>query len=193
MDYSGNYYYNDYSSAATGLLAGAAVGFLIFFLIIVFLFIAVYVVSLWKVFKKAGKNGWEAIIPVYNSYVLFEISGYPGWYVFLGFIPFAGAVILLVFQIMAYMSLAKKFGKSDVFGVLTVFFPIICFPILAFGSSTYDSSLGENKIASQLIDNTQTDTTNEDKNFKFCPNCGKKANEDADVCSECGTNFNEEK
>jgi hypothetical protein len=33
------------------------------------------IVALWKLFEKAGEHGWAALIPYYNSYVLFKISG----------------------------------------------------------------------------------------------------------------------
>lgn len=47
----------------------------VFILLLVIALYAVYVIGLWKLFKKAGKQGWEAIIPFYNTYVLVEISG----------------------------------------------------------------------------------------------------------------------
>ena len=27
----------------------------------------IYTIALWKLFKKAGYQGWEAIIPIYNA------------------------------------------------------------------------------------------------------------------------------
>ena len=45
------------------------------------------IVALWKVFAKAGKPGWAAIIPFYNIYVLCEISLGSGWLFLLSFIP----------------------------------------------------------------------------------------------------------
>ena len=38
------------------------------------------VVGKWKVFKKAGKNGWEALIPYYNTWVLCEIADIKWWF-----------------------------------------------------------------------------------------------------------------
>lgn len=177
-------YSTDYSSSvASGLLAGLAAGLMIFFIILLAVCVFI-IVAEWKVFKKAGRNGWEAIIPFYNVYVLYEISGYPGWYMFLAFIPFAGTIITLVFQIMACMSLAKKFGKSDAFGVCTVFFPFVCMPILGFGSATYDDSLGEHK---NTTSNTNTNSNNNvvQEKVKYCPNCGEKLSEKDTVCSKC--------
>ena len=89
------------------------------------------IVSLWKIFKKAGKPGWASIVPIYNIIVLLEITGLPLWYIALFFIPFAN--IYAIFKI--YIELAHKFGKTTGFGVATVFFSIICLPILAFSNS----------------------------------------------------------
>lgn len=91
----------------------------------------VSIVSLWIVYKKAGKPGWASIVPIYNIIVLLEIAGLPLWYLVLYFIPFAN--IYVIFK--SYIELAHKFGKSTGFGVATVFFGIICFPILAFNKS----------------------------------------------------------
>jgi hypothetical protein len=33
------------------------------------------IVAWWKLFEKAGEHGWAALIPYYNKYVLFKISG----------------------------------------------------------------------------------------------------------------------
>jgi hypothetical protein len=37
------------------------------------------IIGMWKVFEKAGEPGWAAIIPFYNSYVLFKITWGEGW------------------------------------------------------------------------------------------------------------------
>ena len=41
------------------------------------------IVGYWKVFEKAGKPGWAAIIPYYNQWVLYEISGYSPFLIFI--------------------------------------------------------------------------------------------------------------
>ena len=50
----------------TSLILGGS----IFILLLVIALYVVYVIGLWKLFKKAGKQGWEAIIPFYNTYML---------------------------------------------------------------------------------------------------------------------------
>ena len=88
----------------------------------------------WVVFQKAGRAGWECLIPFYNMYVLMEISGKPGWWMFLLLVPLLSVVILL----LSLLSLASKFGRSALFGLGLLFFPMIFFPLLAFGGSKYE-------------------------------------------------------
>jgi hypothetical protein len=92
------------------------------------------IVGHWIIFQKAGQAGWKCLIPFYNMYVLMEISGKPGWWMFLLFVPLVGIVILL----FALLSLAKKFGRSELFGVGLLLLPMIFYPVLAFGGSEYE-------------------------------------------------------
>lgn len=123
-------YYGDYDSASLGGFAALGGGF---FLVGTILSILI-IVSMWKIFKKAGKQGWESIVPIYNVIVMLEISGLPIWYLVLYIIPFAN--IYAMFK--TYIELAKKFGKGTGFGVLTVFVPIVGFPVLAFSNCSYE-------------------------------------------------------
>jgi hypothetical protein len=93
------------------------------------------IIVMWKIFTKAGRKGWESLIPIYNFIVMMQIAELPMWYLILLFIPFAN--IYLAFKLP--IELAHKFGKSTGFGVACVFFSFICYPILAFGSATYKS------------------------------------------------------
>ncbi len=104
-------------------------------MIIVWLVIlAIYVVSAWKIYVKAGKPGWAAIIPFYNIYVLLKIVGKPGWWLILYIIPIVNIVISLIVS----LQLAKSFGRSSLFGVVALWlFSIIGYPILAFDKSKY--------------------------------------------------------
>lgn len=55
----------------------AALGVLFLPILLFSLAIVVFlIVGEWKLFVKAGKQGWKSIIPFYNTYVLFtEIAG----------------------------------------------------------------------------------------------------------------------
>ncbi|MBO5474845.1 MAG: hypothetical protein J6A08_13830 [Lachnospiraceae bacterium] len=90
-------------------------------------------VALWKIFVKAGKPGWGAIIPFYNSYCLFEMSFGNGWLFLLCLVPCVNFII----QIIMYVKLAKAFNQSTAFAVGLIFLPFIFLPILGFGDAQY--------------------------------------------------------
>ncbi|MGD0785595.1 MAG: DUF5684 domain-containing protein [Sedimentisphaerales bacterium] len=91
------------------------------------------IVSMWKVFEKAGQPGWASIIPIYNCYILLKIASKPGWWLILMFIPLVNLVIAFI----TYLGIAENFGKSTGFAVGLFFLPFIFFPILAFGDAQY--------------------------------------------------------
>ncbi len=99
----------------------------------VFLLVIILIVSLWKVFEKAGEAGWKSLIPFYNMWVLAEISGLPGWVGLLAYIPYLGAIV--IFYI--YYSLSKRFNKGVLFSLGLFLLPFIFFPILGFGADQY--------------------------------------------------------
>ena len=138
----------DYDTAAAGLVGGLAIVYMIFVIFLYLIAIAVAVVeiiAMWKVFKKAGRGGWEAIVPFYNVWTLLEISGIHGAKMFFGFIPFAGPIILLVYEIKAAISLSQKFHKSGGIAVLLILLSVVGYCILGFGNDTYDAKLGLQK------------------------------------------------
>jgi len=119
--------------------AAAGMGAMLFVQIIVELAIlAAYVAGMWKLFEKAGKPGWAAIVPIYNAIVLFEIAGKPFWWVLVCFIPCIGMPILaIVFSWIVSMEIAKRFGKDFGFGLGLFFLGFVFYPILGFGDSKY--------------------------------------------------------
>lgn len=91
------------------------------------------IAAAWRLFSKAGQRGWAAIIPIYSTIVSLRIVGKPGWWLLLMFIPIVNVVIAVI----VCLDLAKSFGKGTGFGILTLFFPVICIPILGFGAARY--------------------------------------------------------
>ena len=112
---------------ATG--AGAGTTFVIIYLAVLLLVIA----SMWKVFTKAGKPGWAAIVPIYNTIVLLEIVGKPTWWIILLLIPFVNIIVLLI----VINELSKSFGRGVGTTLGLIFLGFIFWPILAFGSAQY--------------------------------------------------------
>lgn len=106
------------------------------FLGIFFLAIMIFLIVIqWKLFEKAGKPGWAAIVPVYNYVILLEIIGFKWYYVFVFFasaIPVVGGVITILFSIVMNIKLAKSFGKDTAFGIGLCFLSPVFTAILAF-------------------------------------------------------------
>ena len=93
----------------------------------------VLIAAQWRIFEKAGKPGWAAIIPIYSTIVLLEIVGKPVWWIILFLIP----LVNLVVAIMVFHQLSLSFGKDVGFTLGLLFLSIIFFPILGFGSAEY--------------------------------------------------------
>ncbi len=91
------------------------------------------IISLWKVFSKAGQPGWASIIPIYQTVVMLQVAGKPIWWIILLFVPIANIVI----AIMMLAGIAKNFGKGGGFVVGMLFLPIIFWPMLGLGSAAY--------------------------------------------------------
>lgn len=107
-----------------------------FFSIIGLIFLAICILmlaSMWIIFKKAGKPGWAAIVPIYNAIVMLKIAQKPTWWILLYLIPFVNIII----SIVVIYSVALAFGKGGGFTLGLIFLPLIFYPILAFGDSAY--------------------------------------------------------
>lgn len=145
--------YDPYSSyEATEAAAGAAIG--IFFLVFGIMMIAALAIAVlaivgqWKAFKKAGKNGWEAIIPVYNQITLCEVVGLWKWWPLvilvspmLSIIPVIGSLassaLSIYFLVILNVSTARSFGKSDGFAAGLVFLAPIFWLIVGGKNTQY--------------------------------------------------------
>ena len=123
------YYSYTYDAAALG-----AVGAFVTVIQIISLIVSIFaIVCMWKIFVKAGKPGWGAIIPFYNTYLLFDIAWGNGWLFLLCLVPIVNFVVMIILLV----KLAQAFGKGIGFAVGLFFLSIIFLAILAFDSSTY--------------------------------------------------------
>jgi hypothetical protein len=102
-------------------------------LIICIIICVVIVVSYWKIFEKAGKPGWAAIVPIYNIYTMSDIATGNGILCLLIFVP----VVNNLFILYLLYKLARAFGQSVIFSFGMIFLAIICIPVLAFGKAEY--------------------------------------------------------
>jgi signal peptidase I len=77
--------------------------------------------GLYKLFEKAGVPGWQAIIPIYNSYVMIKLSGKPTWWIILVLIPIIDILILIGIMIDFLKSFGKFTLREQAAGVLLPF------------------------------------------------------------------------
>lgn len=97
------------------------------------------IAGLWKVFVKAGEEGWKAIIPIWNFLTVLKIVGREWWWILLMFIP----IVNLVVWIIVALDLAKSFGRGTGFGIGLIVLPFIFTIILGFGSDQYQGPAGK--------------------------------------------------
>ena len=111
---------------------------------IIFLFLSVILcfIGIWKLFEKAGRKGWEALIPIYNIYIMVKLTGRPVWWVLLFFIPVINFIIWMGLAI----DFAKSYGKYSFLSHLgTIIIPFILFPV--WGSDKSTKYLGKSATA----------------------------------------------
>jgi hypothetical protein len=108
---------------------GMGIGLWLFYMVVA----VFYIFCMWKIFVKAGKPGWAAIVPIYNILVELEILGRPWYWLLLMLVPLVNIVI----GITILFDMAKVFGKSTGFGFGLLFLSFIFIPILAFGDAKY--------------------------------------------------------
>ena len=151
----------DLDSVFGGMAIGAII--LVVILGLIALAVAIFmIIAECKLFTKAGEKWWKVFVPIYNTWVQNKIVGLAWWWLpiflvasaltevpTLGFV--AGMAVILVSFNYNY-NLAKKFGKSNGFAVLTTFLPVIGLPILAFGSAKYDKNAATDKNGIFAID-----------------------------------------
>ena len=189
---------------AIGLILGMMSILFIPFLAI----IVVYFIGLWKLLNKCGYNGWEALIPFYNSWILIKISGLNTWYYFilianticsileLNALTGIASLASLVASFFVYYNICKKFHKDLFFAVLTAIFPIIMLPILGFGKDNiFDNNVEvspNGPICDDSFSNNTNNNNNSYENNSFCRYCGNKLVNSSNFCPKCGNKVNED-
>ncbi len=99
---------------AEGIILVIAIAVILFFSVIAIAVGVATIIGEWKVFEKAGKPGWISLIPFYNNWTLFEISGVNPLFILFS----VGGLILNVFG-----SLFNVMGNSqEMFYAVSIIF-----------------------------------------------------------------------
>ena len=81
--------------------------------------IALTLVSLWFCFKKAGEKGWKALVPFYNYYTLYKISGMKGSFVAVNILAFCFDKVKDVIKYILQMSMMNYMSNNAYVYALT--------------------------------------------------------------------------
>lgn len=119
---------------------------------LVYLFLcAIHYIARWNIFKKAGIDGWKALIPLYTDYLFFKLawSANVYWYI-LGLkvivsissvdtilLYIIAALVLLTLWIVQNVKLAEKFSKGRGFAIGLILLNPVFMLIISFGKSEY--------------------------------------------------------
>lgn len=98
-------------------------------------FVAVPVMVGWtSMFPKAGWPWWSALVPFLNAYVLVLGVARLSWlWLILVFTPGVNVVAVLLVNV----EVARRFGKSEAFGLGLTLLGFIFYPVLGFGPDPY--------------------------------------------------------
>lgn len=188
----------------TNIFTGGILVIAIIFIAILIGLLVIYFIGTWKFFKKAGKNGWECLIPFYSQWIMVEIASLNWWW-FLLLIANSVVTILdlegltliasvanIIANIPIMYNYSKKLHKGTSFVVLGTIFPWIALTIAGFSSNyNWDNSISVSPNgpfgASPEQNNSQFNQSSSTAQMtKYCPTCGTKV-ENSNYCSNCGT------
>ena len=186
------------------------VGIILFLFLIVWFFVCIGNALL---IKKAGRNFLLGFVPIYNDYVLCEISGTNYfWFVLKYVLPVILGVIegyfsfafdelssLAVFGVVGFnialaICLSKSFGKGVFTTVMLIIFAPITKIVLAL-TGDYQGAKGCNDVVFgnknldsfiKVRDNSMNNVNNHPE-YHFCPKCGNAITEYDRFCNKCGT------
>lgn len=192
------------AAAAGGLVAGLAI-FVIVLCIFCLAFVVMSIIGQWKIFSKANKPGWASLIPIYNQYILCQVTGVnPMWLIvvyaasiissFLGPLAFIGVVVSIYFNVLISVSLARSFGKDDAYAIGLIFLGPIFYLILGCGDSKYLGAKPMDDVVFNVIQNASKNSNNNQNNdnknsnakVSYCSSCGTKIDEYTRFCPNCG-------
>lgn len=209
------YNYDSYYGTpdVVGSVFGGVMIFVGIILLVVFAIAACTIIGQWIAFKKAGKGGWEAIIPIYNQITLCNIVGVNPWWILvvalggivLNIIPIIGQLasmaLSIYFAVLLNVSVARSFGKSDGFAAGLILLPPVFWLMLASKNVQYVGATPMNDVILNMVtsktgnNNNMNNNVNQNMNnnvaqnpagVKFCTGCGYKMTNGERFCPSCG-------
>ena len=79
----------------------------------------VHFLGTFRLYQKAGRKSWEAIVPIYNAIVLMQIIRRPKWWVILLFVPIINLLMFPVIWVETLRSFGRNRSIDTALGILT--------------------------------------------------------------------------
>ena len=79
----------------------------------------VHFLGTFRLYQKAGRESWEAIVPIYNAIVLMQIIRRPKWWVILLFVPIINLLMFPVIWVETLRSFGRNRSIDTALGILT--------------------------------------------------------------------------
>jgi hypothetical protein len=95
--------------------------------------LALVLFGLWRVFEKAGRPGWAAVVPLYNLIVLLRLLDLPPW--LLVFLLLPGLEFIAGLIVCVHLGAAFERGFWYRLGLFLL--PPVFLPLLGLDGSTY--------------------------------------------------------
>lgn len=135
--------------AVGGAALAALAGFGLCITAIVFAVAILVIAGVWKMFVKAGRPGWAAIVPFYGDMIRNEIAGVPVVWTYYTWIVYAlsmvtgglfglAPVLILGLNFFTYGPFLKAYGRNNdtMSVVIALLFPFVVFPRIGFNAAT---------------------------------------------------------
>ena len=147
---------NEEAAWIFGGIVGFIIGLWIVGAIIFLVWLILCHIALWRIFWRAWEWKWKSLIPIYNLYIVFKISGIKKWFWYILLIILIAAILSAIFPafqenlsnysgeiistiiLLVWFLLAKKFGRGDSASILYVIFSGIAVLILWFWDYKYE-------------------------------------------------------
>ena len=191
------------------LLGGA----LIFFALAALAVLVFHIIVSIKLYQKAGRQGWEAIVPYYSTWVYCEIAGVKWWMMLvmcatsicgilgLVFLEPLASLVGLFGTFIANYNVALKFGKDPIgYGIGLTLLPTVFYAILALGNSTFNdvavSAYGpfkEEQVESTFGKKAESTTSQEAPKESSKETSKKTSKTKANFCKNCGAEIKDAK
>jgi len=76
----------------------------------------------WKMYKAAGRQAWEAFVPLYNAVIATKIINRPWYYAILLLLPIVNLIMLIVFWVEMCRSFGYNKAKDTILVIVTLGF-----------------------------------------------------------------------